>query len=133
MNKIGRSLFFQRKIWMGLEKRDSWWIEEQWLFNTVINIMDIGIKVHIQARPRTSLAIQGLRLCTSTAKGTGSIPGGELRSCMPRGVTKKKKCYFVSTYNHYWLHHSKFKSDVWHKYFILIKLTNLCALYMMRS
>ena len=41
----------------------------------------------------TSLAVQWLRPCASTAGGTGSIPGWELRSCMPHGAAKtfKKK------------------------------------------
>ena len=40
---------------------------------------------------RTSLAVQWLGCRTSTAGGAGLIPGGELRSCMPRGVVLKKK------------------------------------------
>ena len=39
----------------------------------------------------TSLAVQWLRLCTSTAGGADSSLAGELRSHMPRGVTRKKK------------------------------------------
>ena len=38
-----------------------------------------------------SLAVQWLGLCTLTAKGPGSIPGGELRSHKPRGVATKQK------------------------------------------
>ena len=34
---------------------------------------------------------QWLGLCASTAEGTGSIPGGELRSLILHGVAKKKK------------------------------------------
>ena len=45
----------------------------------------------------TSLAVQGssgLRHCTSTAAGAGSIPGGELRSRMSHRAAKKKKKIF---------------------------------------
>ena len=50
----------------------------------------------LKTRAGTSLAVQWLRLSASTAGGTGSIPiqvgmgGGELRSCMLRGVAKNK-------------------------------------------
>ena len=37
-----------------------------------------------------SLAVQWLGLCASTAGGTGSIPGRELRSRMLRGTAKKR-------------------------------------------
>lgn len=40
---------------------------------------------------KTSLAVQELGLWASTVGGMGSIPGWELRSCMPNGVAKKKK------------------------------------------
>ena len=35
--------------------------------------------------------VQRLRLCASSAGGTGSIPAGELKSQMLRGMVKKKK------------------------------------------
>ena len=35
--------------------------------------------------------VQWLRLLASTAGVAGSIPGRELRFCMPRGATKKNK------------------------------------------
>ena len=35
--------------------------------------------------------VQGLRLCASTAGGTGSVLVGELRYHMPHGMAKKKK------------------------------------------
>ena len=35
--------------------------------------------------------VQWLRLCASTAGGTGLIPGRGLRSCMPHGKAKNKK------------------------------------------
>ena len=37
-----------------------------------------------------SPGVQRLRLFTSIAGGVGSIPGWELRSCMPRVAAKKK-------------------------------------------
>ena len=39
----------------------------------------------------TFLALQWLRLHTPNAGGTGSTPGGGIRSHMPRGKMKKKK------------------------------------------
>ena len=36
-----------------------------------------------------SLEVQWLRLRASTVGGTGSIPGWELRSCMPHSMAKK--------------------------------------------
>ena len=39
----------------------------------------------------TSLVVQRLWLCVSTAGSLGSIPGQELRSHMPRSTDKKKK------------------------------------------
>ena len=39
----------------------------------------------------TSLMVQWLGLCTSTLRGTGSNLVGELGSCIPWSVTKKKK------------------------------------------
>ena len=39
----------------------------------------------------TSLVVQWLWLCVSTAGSLGSIPGQELRSHMPRSTDKKKK------------------------------------------
>ena len=35
--------------------------------------------------------VQWLRLCASSAGGTGSIPAGELKSQMLHGMVKKKK------------------------------------------
>ena len=35
------------------------------------------------------MSVKGLRLCAFTAKGTGSIPGGELISHKPRRMAKK--------------------------------------------
>ena len=40
---------------------------------------------------RNSLAVQGLGLGVFTAGAWVQSPIGELRSCMPRGVAKKKK------------------------------------------
>ena len=37
------------------------------------------------------MAVQWLGLCTLTAKVEGSILVGELRSCKPSGVVKKRK------------------------------------------
>ena len=41
--------------------------------------------------PGTSLAVQRLRLCASSAGGAGAIPGRELRSCTSRSVAKRGK------------------------------------------
>ena len=39
------------------------------------------------------MAVQLLKLRTSTVGGTGLIPGGELLSCMPCGEAKKNQTY----------------------------------------
>ena len=46
---------------------------------------------HLKTLLRTSLVVQWLGLRASTARGTGLIPGQELRFHMLRGVAKKKK------------------------------------------
>ena len=45
----------------------------------------------IKKHGETSLVVQGLELCVSSAGGTGSIPGQGLRSHMLCGAAKKKK------------------------------------------
>ena len=42
-------------------------------------------------RRGNSLAVQWLGLCTFTAEGRGSVPGGELRCPKPRSMAEKKK------------------------------------------
>ena len=44
------------------------------------------------------LVVQWLGFHTSTAGGSGSIPGWELRSCMPQGVAKKNKKVYGSSF-----------------------------------
>ena len=57
-----------------------------------LNKFYIFSNIHYKISPQDFPVFQWLRLRTSTAGGVGSIPGvGELRSCMPGGVAKKKK------------------------------------------
>ena len=65
---------------------------------------------------RVSLVIQWLRFCVFNAGGLGSIPGGKIRSNMPRGESKSSQTwsrkpsvttvlvfYSVQSLNHVWL------------------------------
>lgn len=45
-NTRGR-LVPQRKIWMLLEKKGSWWIVKQGLLHTVVNVMDVDLEVQV--------------------------------------------------------------------------------------
>ena len=56
----------------------------KWIFNIYINVL---FKCHLG----TSLAVQWIRLHTSTARGMGLIPGWGTRSYMLWGTVKKKK------------------------------------------
>ena len=46
----------------------------------------------------TSLAVQWLRLCASTAWGVGLIPCWGTKIHMPRGNSQKKKKFYLTIY-----------------------------------
>ena len=66
------------------------------------------LKMRNYRTPATSLVVQGFKLCTSTAEGAGSVPGGEtkiLHSVQPSRKKKKKQTHYdvyvkfcISTY-----------------------------------